>query len=74
MLSYLLLLGEEQYVNHSGTSMRVGSVGRLVTPGSACGYAFERTGDSDDEGTELEVGEDVSSYQNVNLILYFNFC
>ncbi|XP_057777088.1 AMP deaminase-like isoform X2 [Salvia miltiorrhiza] len=57
--------GEEQYVNHSGTSMRVGSVGRLVTPGSACGYAFERTGDSDDEGTELEVEEDVLSYQNI---------
>lgn len=47
--------------------MRVGSVGRLVAPGpgSACGYAFERTGDSEDEGTEFEVEEAVLSYQNV---------
>ncbi|KAH6756362.1 AMP deaminase [Perilla frutescens var. hirtella] len=60
--------GEEPYVNHSGTSMRVGSAGRLVTPRSAGGYAFESTGDSDDDGTELEVEEDVLSYQNdINL-------
>ncbi|KAL1550971.1 AMP deaminase [Salvia divinorum] len=56
--------GDEQYVNHSGTSLRVGSVGRIVTPASTCGYAFEGTGDSDDEGTELEMGENVSSYRN----------
>ncbi|XP_042049067.1 probable AMP deaminase isoform X3 [Salvia splendens] len=57
--------GDEHYVNHSGTSLRVGSVGRLVTPGSTCGYSFEGTGDSDDEGTELEMGENASSYQNI---------
>lgn len=72
-LSYLLLVGDEHYVNHSGTSLRVGSVGRLVTPGSTCGYSFEGTGDSDDEGTELEMEEDASSYRNVSLILYFVF-
>lgn len=60
--------GEEQYVNHAGTSMRVGSAGRLVTPRAAGGYAFESTGDSEDEGTELEVDEDILSYQNdINL-------
>ncbi|XP_042052918.1 AMP deaminase-like isoform X2 [Salvia splendens] len=57
--------GDEHYVNHSGTSLRVGSVGRLVTPGSTCGYSFEGTGDSDDEGTELEMEEDDSSYRNM---------
>ncbi|XP_042052917.1 AMP deaminase-like isoform X1 [Salvia splendens] len=61
--------GDEHYVNHSGTSLRVGSVGRLVTPGSTCGYSFEGTGDSDDEGTELEMEEDDSSYRNdINLM------
>ncbi|KAK6160032.1 hypothetical protein DH2020_003413 [Rehmannia glutinosa] len=50
--------GEEHYISHSGTTMRVGSVGRLVTPRSAGGYAFESTGDSDDEGTELSARED----------------
>ncbi|XP_042049066.1 probable AMP deaminase isoform X2 [Salvia splendens] len=64
--------GDEHYVNHSGTSLRVGSVGRLVTPGSTCGYSFEGTGDSDDEGTELEMGENASSYQNdINLMSQF---
>lgn len=67
VLTSLLLVGDEHSVPHSGTSMRVGSVGRLVAPGpgSACGYAFERTGDSEDEGTEFEVEEDVLSYQTV---------
>ncbi|KAL8533930.1 hypothetical protein ACS0TY_010092 [Phlomoides rotata] len=56
--------GEEQYVSHSGANMWVGSVGRLATPRSAGGYAFENTGDSDDEGTELATGDNISSYQN----------
>ncbi|KAI3467409.1 hypothetical protein Pfo_024072 [Paulownia fortunei] len=61
--------GEEQYISHSGTTMRVGSAGRLTTPRSAGGYAFESTGDSDDEATELSAGEDHAlSYQNdINL-------
>ncbi|KAL0385684.1 UNVERIFIED_CONTAM: AMP deaminase [Sesamum radiatum] len=50
--------GEEQYMGHSGRSMRVGSAGRLVTPRSAGGYTFEGTGDSDDEETELPICED----------------
>ncbi|KAL0421195.1 UNVERIFIED_CONTAM: AMP deaminase [Sesamum latifolium] len=61
--------GEEQYMGHSGTSVRVGSAGRLVTPRSAGGYTFEGTGDSDDEETELPICEDhMLSYQNdINL-------
>ncbi|XP_011086412.1 AMP deaminase [Sesamum indicum] len=61
--------GEEHYIGHSGTSMRVGSAGRLVTPRSAGGYTFEGTGDSDDEETELPITEDhMLSYQNdINL-------
>ncbi|KAL0364092.1 UNVERIFIED_CONTAM: AMP deaminase [Sesamum angustifolium] len=61
--------GEEQYMGHSGTSMRVGSAGRLVTPRSAGGYTFEDTGDSDDEEELLPITEDhMLSYQNdINL-------
>ncbi|GER32275.1 AMP deaminase [Striga asiatica] len=63
--------GEEHYIIHSGNTMRVGSVGRLVTPRSSGGYAFESTGDSDDEGTELSARENhVLSYQNdINLTI-----
>ncbi|KAL6547165.1 hypothetical protein OROMI_022886 [Orobanche minor] len=62
--------GEEQYIGHTDTIIRVGSACRLVTPKSeAGGYAFESTGDSDDEGTEFSAREDhVPSYQNdINL-------
>ncbi|KAG8366285.1 hypothetical protein BUALT_Bualt17G0060500 [Buddleja alternifolia] len=58
--------GEEQYHSHSGATMRVGSAGRLATPRSAGDYTFQSTGESDDEETELETGEDhVLSYENV---------
>ncbi|KAK4479751.1 hypothetical protein RD792_015283 [Penstemon davidsonii] len=62
-------VGEEQYVSHSSATMRVGSAGRLVTPRSAGGYAFENTEDSDDEGTELQAGEehDLSYENDINL-------
>ncbi|XP_073059310.1 probable AMP deaminase isoform X2 [Primulina eburnea] len=56
---------EELYVSHCGPILRVGSVGRLVTPRSTGGYAFESTGDSDDERTELSEREDPDlSYEN----------
>ncbi|KZV32253.1 putative AMP deaminase [Dorcoceras hygrometricum] len=56
---------EELYVSHCGPILRVGSVGRLVTPRSTGGYAFESTGDSDDERTELSEREDHDlSYEN----------
>ncbi|KAL6567738.1 hypothetical protein OROGR_001406 [Orobanche gracilis] len=57
---------EEQYIRHTDTIIRGGSSGRLVTPKSeAGGYAFESTGDSDDEGTEYSArGDHVPSYQN----------
>ncbi|KAL6513849.1 hypothetical protein OROHE_019305 [Orobanche hederae] len=50
--------------------VRTGSACRLVTPKSeAGGYAFESTGDSDDEGTEFSArGDHIPSYQNdINL-------
>lgn len=47
--------------------MRVGSVGRLVTPRSSGGYAFESVEDSDEEGMELTIGEDtIYTYENIN--------
>ncbi|KAL8035646.1 hypothetical protein ABFX02_12G111100 [Erythranthe guttata] len=55
--------GEEKHASHSGTTMRVGSAGRLATPRSAGSYAFDSAGDSDDEGTELEAEDD----QDMNL-------
>lgn len=67
-----MLFTEENYVSHSGTTMRVGSAGRLATPRSTGSYAFEIAGDSEDEGTEIASGEDhVLSYKNVKLILLF---
>lgn len=50
-----------------GEKMRVGSVGRLVTPRSSGGYAFESVDDSDEEGMELTIGEDtIYTYENIN--------
>ncbi|XP_047319879.1 probable AMP deaminase [Impatiens glandulifera] len=51
--------GNVQHVS-SGSQIRVGSVGRLMTPKSSGGFAIGSTGDSDDEGTEVMTGEDVS--------------
>lgn len=49
--------------------MRVGSAGRLVTPHSSRGYAFESAGDSDEEEVKLATEEDgVTSYENVKMI------
>lgn len=38
--------------------MRVGSVGRLVTPRSSSGYAFESVEHSDEEGMDHTIEED----------------
>lgn len=38
--------------------MRVGSVGRMVTPRSSGGYAFESVEGSDEEGTDFTNGDD----------------
>lgn len=53
-------------MNKSGSKIRVGSGGRLMTPRSSCGYAFDSTGDSDDEDTEVSTGQDVLfTYENL---------
>ncbi|XP_058194281.1 AMP deaminase-like isoform X2 [Rhododendron vialii] len=57
----------DHYVNKSGSKIRVGSGGRLMTPRSSRGYAFDSTGDSDDEGTEVSTGQDILfTYENLN--------
>ncbi|XP_059648905.1 probable AMP deaminase [Cornus florida] len=59
--------GEDQSVNKSASKMWVGSGGRLMTPRSSGGYAFESAGDSDEEGTDNAAGEDtLFTYQNIN--------
>lgn len=50
--------GEDQYANKFAPQLRVGSVGRLITPRSSGGYAAESAVDSDDEGTHLATGEE----------------
>lgn len=50
---------KDRFVNHSGMYTRVASVGRLVTPRSPGGNAFDDAGDSDDDGTELTNVEDM---------------
>ncbi|XAR65142.1 AMP deaminase [Bertholletia excelsa] len=58
--------GHDQSINASVSKMRIGSGGRLMTPRTPCGYAFESIGDSDEE-TELASGEDIDfSYENIN--------
>lgn len=47
--------------------MRMGSVGRIITPRSSGGYAYESVEDSDEEGTELATGEDTFyTYEGLN--------
>jgi AMP deaminase len=54
-----LFAAKDRFVNHSGMYTRVASVGRLVTPRSPGGNAFDDAGDSDDDGTELTNVEDM---------------
>jgi AMP deaminase len=49
--------GDGQF-ERTGSKMRIGSVGRLVTPRSSAGYAYESVEDSDEERTELATEED----------------
>ncbi|XP_065620435.1 AMP deaminase-like [Quercus suber] len=59
--------GLDRFVNHSAKYTRVASVGRLVTPRSPGGNAFDDDGDSDDDGTELTNGEDMLfNYGNID--------
>lgn len=56
---FWLFAGENQYVKRSGIGTRIVSVGRLVTPRSPAGNAFDNAGDSDEEGTELANEDDI---------------
>lgn len=59
--------GQDHSMNKSGSKIRVGSGGRLMTPRSSCGYAFDSTEYSDEEGTEVSTGQDVLlTYENLN--------
>ncbi|KAK2990787.1 hypothetical protein RJ640_012688 [Escallonia rubra] len=59
--------GENEFDKNSSSKTRVGSVGRLVTPRSSGGYAFESAEDSDEEGRELAIEEDtLYTYENFN--------
>lgn len=65
-MSVFLLAGEDQYGNNFAPSLRIGSVGRLITPRSSCGLAVECGGDSDDEGINVAMAEEtLVSYDNV---------
>ena len=48
----LLCAGENQTFSHGGSATRLATYGRLMTPRSPGGNAFESAGDSDEEGTE----------------------
>ncbi|KAL5761882.1 hypothetical protein ACOSP7_018146 [Xanthoceras sorbifolium] len=59
-------LGEDQSINLRGSSTRLASVARLLTPRSPGGNTFENAEDSDEEGTELANEDDIGfSYQNI---------
>ncbi|CAK9172213.1 unnamed protein product [Ilex paraguariensis] len=58
---------KDQYGDNSGSKMRVEFGGRLMTPISLGGYAFESAGDSDEEGTEFETGDEfLFTNENIN--------
>ncbi|CAL2231593.1 unnamed protein product [Prunus armeniaca] len=59
--------GEGQSVNHSGSNTRMTPIGRLMTPRSQAGNAFESIADSDEEGTEFaNEDDDTFNYGNVD--------
>ncbi|VVA27705.1 PREDICTED: AMP deaminase [Prunus dulcis] len=59
--------GEGQSGNHSGSNTRMTPIGRLMTPRSQAGNAFESIADSDEEGTEFaNEDDDTFNYGNVD--------
>lgn len=64
----MLICAEEHLsASHSGSNVRVAPVSRLMTPRSLGGNAFDSAGDSDEEGTELVIGEDTFfNYADIN--------
>lgn len=59
LFSFLLWTGEDHSLNRPGSSSRLASVGRLITPRSPGGNAFGNAEDSDEEGTELANEDDI---------------
>ncbi|XP_024466816.1 AMP deaminase isoform X3 [Populus trichocarpa] len=58
--------GDDKTLNYSSSLKRLASMGRLMTPRSPSGNAFDYSGDSEDEGTAL-ADEDTTIYsQNVD--------
>ncbi|OMO51645.1 hypothetical protein CCACVL1_29661 [Corchorus capsularis] len=51
--------GENQTFSHGGSTARLANYGRLMTPRSPGGNAFESAGDSDEEGTEPANEDDI---------------
>lgn len=63
----LLAVGEGQSGNHPGSNTRMTPIGRLMTPRSQAGNAFESIADSDEEGTEFaNEDDDTFNYGNVD--------
>ncbi|XP_021833062.1 AMP deaminase-like isoform X1 [Prunus avium] len=59
--------GEGQSGNHPGSNTRMTPIGRLMTPRSQAGNAFESIADSDEEGTEFaNEDDDTFNYGNVD--------
>ncbi|KAI9170510.1 hypothetical protein LWI28_029054 [Acer negundo] len=60
-------IGEDQSINLRGSSTRLASMGRLLTPRSPGCNAFENVEDSDEDGTELANEVDIAfSYQKID--------
>uniref|UniRef100_A0A6M2EHV2 AMP deaminase n=1 Tax=Populus davidiana TaxID=266767 RepID=A0A6M2EHV2_9ROSI len=58
--------GDDKTLNYSSSLTRLASMGRLMTPRSPSGNAFDYSGDSEDEGTAF-ADEDATIYsQNVD--------
>jgi AMP deaminase len=71
----VLFAGDDKTLNYSSSLKRLASMGRLMTPRSPSGNAFDYSGDSEDEGTAL-ADEDATIYsQNVDSSAdYINVC
>ncbi|KAJ0635773.1 putative AMP deaminase [Helianthus annuus] len=60
--------GEHHHDHQSGSKSRVGSFGRIHTPRSPASYAYDGAENSDDDGTETAVGEDIQYFDEGEII------
>ncbi|KAF5754807.1 putative AMP deaminase [Helianthus annuus] len=60
--------GEHHHDHQSGSKTRVGSFGRIHTPRSPASYAYDGAENSDDDGTETAVGEDIQYFDEGEII------